>query len=203
MNRLLTNVRKICRSNFLRDRKGAAAVEFALIVPALLVLYFMTMEFAQAIDTSKKVSRIAGQVADLVTQQHGSVTPDELDSIVEVSAPILAPYRRSAPVVTVTAIRISDDSKPKAEVVWSRRYNGDRATRGLSPGTIVTVPESLMVRGTFLVRAEAALEYWPVIAWSAQGLAAMGLAGALFPIDMAERYYLRPRHNPIISCTAC
>lgn len=187
---------------FLRDRRGVAAVEFALIVPILLVLYFMTMEIAQAIDINKKVSRIASQVADLVTQQK-TVTPAVLDSIMKISVPILAPYGRSAPVITVTAIMVSNDKNPEAEVVWSRRYSGGSGSRGLPAGTKVTVPESLMTPGAFFVRAETELEYWPVIAWSAQGLGAMGIAGTLFPIDMGERYFLRPRHVPAIPCSSC
>ena len=56
-------------SRFWSDRRGIAAVEFALIMPILLIMYFLTMEASQAIETSKKVSRIGSMVADLVTQQ--------------------------------------------------------------------------------------------------------------------------------------
>ena len=51
------------------DRRGVAAIEFALVAPLLLCMYFVTMEVSQAIETNKKVSRIGSMVADLVTQQ--------------------------------------------------------------------------------------------------------------------------------------
>ena len=51
------------------DRRGVAAIEFALVVPLLLCMYFVTMEVSQAIETNKKVSRVGSMVADLVTQQ--------------------------------------------------------------------------------------------------------------------------------------
>ena len=54
---------------FCSDRRGVAAIEFAFIVPVLLIMYFVTMEASQAIETSKKVSRIGSMVADLITQQ--------------------------------------------------------------------------------------------------------------------------------------
>ena len=41
----------------LGDRRGVAALEFALIAPLLLSMYFVTMEVAQAIESNKKVGR--------------------------------------------------------------------------------------------------------------------------------------------------
>ncbi|TIV71910.1 MAG: pilus assembly protein, partial [Mesorhizobium sp.] len=66
-----------------RDRRGVAAIEFAFIVPVLLIMYFITMEASQAIETSKKVSRIGSMVADLVTQQQ-TVVKANLDAIMKI-----------------------------------------------------------------------------------------------------------------------
>lgn len=184
------------------DERGVAAVEFALIVPILLVLYFITLEVAQAIDTNKKVNRVASQVADLITQQP-TMTPDEVDAIMKISRPILEPYRRSEAEVIVTAIRVTDEDTPKAEVAWSRRYSNGSYSRAEPAGTVVTIPDSLMTRDAFYVRAETKLEYWPVIGLSAQELGVAGVAGAMFPINMSERYYLRARQTRTIPCNAC
>ncbi|TIO04469.1 MAG: pilus assembly protein, partial [Mesorhizobium sp.] len=70
-------------ARFCLDRRGVAAIEFAFIVPVLLIMYFITMEASQAIETSKKVSRIGSMVADLVTQQT-SVTKADLDAIMKI-----------------------------------------------------------------------------------------------------------------------
>ncbi|RVB65100.1 pilus assembly protein, partial [Mesorhizobium sp. M7A.F.Ca.CA.002.04.1.1] len=70
-------------SLFWSDRRGIAAVEFALIMPILLIMYFLTMEASQAIETSKKVSRIGSMVADLVTQQT-SVLKADVDAIMQI-----------------------------------------------------------------------------------------------------------------------
>ena len=51
------------------DKRGVAALEFALIAPLLLSMYFVTMEVAQGIEANKKVGRVGSMVADLVTQQ--------------------------------------------------------------------------------------------------------------------------------------
>ena len=86
-------------AGLLRDRRGVAALEFALIVPLLLSMYFVTMEVSQAIETNKKVGRVGSMVADLVTQQQ-TITKAELDAIMRSASrrcsPTTADSRRSS-----------------------------------------------------------------------------------------------------------
>ena len=187
----------------LGDNKGVAAVEFALIAPVLLSLYFVTMEVAQAIETNKKISRVASMVADLVTQQQASISRQELDAILVIGESILTPYNRSDPVIDVTAIRITDESSPKARVEWSRRLSNGSTARGEPVGAIVQIPESLRVRNSFLIRVSGQLDYRPVITWTAEQKASLGLLGAFDQIGMNETYYLRPRMTHDIACSSC
>jgi len=191
-----------CLTSFLRDKRGAAALEFALIVPLLLALYFLTLEFSQAIDANRRVGRLASQVADLVTQQR-ELTKDELRSLMTIGKAALVPYRRSEPVITVTAIQITDEPNPRPKVVWSRALLDDALVYAERPGDITEVPESLLVRGAFLIRAEANLDYRPVILWRASAKEALGLEAAFDSISMSKRYYLRPRQTPSIPCGDC
>jgi len=191
-----------CLTSFLRDKRGAAALEFALIVPLLLALYFLTLEFSQAIDANRRVGRLASQVADLVTQQR-ELTKDELRSLMTIGKAALVPYRRSEPVITVTAIQITDEPNPRPIVVWSRALLDDALVYAERPGDITEVPESLLVRGAFLIRAEANLDYRPVILWRASAKEALGLEAAFDSISMSKRYYLRPRQTPSIPCGNC
>ena len=138
------------------DRRGVAAVEFALIVPILLVMYFMTMEASQAIETSKKVSRIGSMVADLVTQQPTIVKAD-LDAIMKIGTSTLQPYNRSRRQSPSPAIQITDETSPKVLVVWSRKLVGGAYSAGAAADTTTTVPATLKVAGTFLIRVESNL----------------------------------------------
>ncbi|MEQ9246158.1 MAG: pilus assembly protein, partial [Nitratireductor sp.] len=52
--------------DFARNRRGVAAIEFAIIAPILFAMYFLTLEFGQAIDVNKKVSRAANMAGDLI-----------------------------------------------------------------------------------------------------------------------------------------
>lgn len=185
-----------------RERGGVAAIEFAFIAPVLLVLYFVTMEVSQGVDTNKKVARIASMVADLTTQQQ-TVVPATLDAIMEIGAAIIQPYNRTAPDIEITAIRVTDEATPRALVSWSRQLEGGATSRPFTVDTEVTIPEQLMIPNTFLIRVASRLDYRPVIAWSADGKQTLGLTSAFDQISMAEQYYLRPRMSATIPCTGC
>src|SRR5690349_6383522 len=81
-------------ARFSGDRRGVAALEFALIAPLLLCTYFVTMEVAQAIETHKKIGRVGSMVADLVTQQQ-AMSKAELEAIMAIGEATLLPYNRS------------------------------------------------------------------------------------------------------------
>lgn len=189
---------------FLRDRRGVAAIEFAFVAPILFALYFLTAEIGQAIDTNKKVSRVASMVGDLVAQQP-SVTASELDAIMKIGGALLKPYSRSNADVGVVAIQVSNDTAPVARVAWSRRLVGGTGRKGVAAGTVVTVPDKLLVKGSFYVLATAELGYRPIITWSQQGRESLGLM-AMAGFDnmrMEERFYLRPRMSSAITCDTC
>lgn len=185
-----------------RDRRGVAAIEFAFIAPVLLSLYFVTMEVAQGIEANKKVGRIGSMVADLVTQQL-SVDTDALDAIMKIGGAILQPYNRTKPTIVITAIKISDDSAPKATIEWSRKMVDGKFSAGPAAKEEVKVPPKLLIRNTFLIRVSSELDYRPVITWTAQQKAALGLAAAFDNIEMQETYYLRPRMSAEIGCDDC
>lgn len=186
----------------LKDRRGVAAVEFALVAPLMLCMYFVTMEVSQGIETNKKIGRVGSMVADLITQQQ-KTSKSEIDAILKIAESIIQPYARSDPRIVVTAIEVTDETTPKVQVVWSRKLVDGAYSRDANAGTATTVPDALKVRGTFLVRVESELSYRPVITWSASQKTALGLASAFDGIDMSKAYYLRPRMSNTIPCDDC
>lgn len=189
-------------AGFRRDRRGIAAIEFALIAPILLAMYFLTMEASQAIETNKKLSRVSSMVADLVAQQ-SSVTKSDLDAIMKIADSTLLPYQRSKPTIIITGIDISGGSAPAATVNWSRKIVNGTSSAADSNGKATSVPASLMLPNTFLVRVEGKLGYKPVISWNDNDKSFLGLSGAFDLISMGETYYLRPRMTASISCSDC
>lgn len=197
MKKLAAGIRRLGK-----DRRGVAAVEFALIVPILLILYFLTMEASQGIETSKKVSRANATVADLVAQQ-STVDPDSLKAILEIADTTLRPYYRSEPDIVITAIEVVGKDNPKAQVAWEYKVVGDSYGPGAVAGSATTLPNELTTEGAFLVRVTSTLAYVPVIAWSDDAVKTTGIASIFSHITMGETNYVRPRMTTTISCPNC
>jgi Flp pilus assembly protein TadG len=189
-------------ARLIQDRKGVAAVEFALVAPLLLSMYFVTMEVAQGIESNKKVGRVGSMVADLITQQ-SEITPSQLDAIMKIGGAILQPYNRSTPKIVVTAIDITANPGSEVKVAWSRKLEDGNNGKGPTTITAADVPATLNIPGTFLVRVESYLDYKPLITWSAGAKSTLGLMAAFNNISMKETYYLRPRMSPTIKCETC
>jgi Flp pilus assembly protein TadG len=183
---------------FWRDRRGAAAVEFALIAPLLLGMYFMSVEAGSAIETKRKLSRAAALIGNIVSQQE-SVTKANLKDIVTIGQTLLQPYNRGdPPAVTITGITMNSATPPQPTVAWSYSQGGTALTKG----NAISVPEKLLTPGRFLVLVNSSLAYKPMIAWDASGSSTVGITTVFNNIGMTETHYEAPRFADV-TCTDC
>ncbi|MGH6763268.1 MAG: TadE/TadG family type IV pilus assembly protein [Phyllobacterium sp.] len=191
-------------ARFGRDQKGVAAVEFAIVVPILLLLFLGTVEVATGLETNKKVDRISSMVGDLIAQQ-SSVTESDISAIFDIGQSTLAPYKTDVARIIVTAIKIDDveGANPPARVQWSLQKTGSSTSTPYVKNSLVDIPTSLRTKGAFLIKVETKLAYLPLIAWTINDTVTThtGITGK--GISMAETYYLRPRLVEIIPCSDC
>jgi Flp pilus assembly protein TadG len=116
----------------------------------------------------------------------------------------LQPYHRSAPNIVITAIQMTDEASPSAKVVWSRKVVDGTYSADAKKDDPTTVPATLRIRNTFLIRVESKLGYTPIISWDPDNAKRAGLTSSFFStINMGETYYLRPRRSTTIPCGNC
>ena len=198
----ITDMARALAKRFRSDRRGVAAIEFALVVPLMLVMYLGTIEISSAVSINRKVSRIAATVADLVTQQT-EVTKTSLAGMMEIGEAILYPYTAERPVIRIIGINVDSSFPEGGKVVWSRRFNkGTLDDGGLTAGENTWVPSDLRIDGTFLVRVDTSLDYVPIVNWLI-GDTIGTVKDGVGVIEMEERYFLRPRIGAAIDCTDC
>jgi Flp pilus assembly protein TadG len=179
--------------SFGQRKDGAAAIEFALVVPLMLSLYFGTLELSQGIEVNKKVGRASSLVADLVTQQ-AAVTKADIVAISNIAAATLQPYKRSAAIVELVAIQVGNETPPKARVTWSQRVTAGVGSSLLTVGDIINIPSEYLIANSFIMRGTVKVDYYPFTTYQINSVT-NGKKG----IAMRKEYYLKPR----IANTVC
>jgi Flp pilus assembly protein TadG len=139
-----------------RDASGVAAIEFAVIVPIMLVLFFGTVEYSRAVAVDRKVSLVVRALSDL-TSQNTSVGTNQLSNIFNAGIGILSPY--SATPVNARIMELYIDPNLVVKTIWT-------ATSGTTPPTgTVSVPTALKIAGTYLIYSEVSYQYLPIVAF--------------------------------------
>jgi Flp pilus assembly protein TadG len=166
-----------------RDQRGNAAVEFAVIVPLMLVMFFGTVEFSSAVAVNRKISMITQQLADLASR-YTTIDDTDVTNFGKIGDAMLTPYASTPLKATITEIYI-DPTTGVARAQWSK---GD-VPRGT--GTTVPVPPNLIARDAankiianqYLIFSEASYLYQPAVGY------VMGVAG----VTLSDKTYMRPR----------
>lgn len=168
MNRLLRS--------FKRNREGASAVEFAILAPLLISLYFGCVEITDGIAADRKVTLTAGALANL-TSQSQTITVDGMTNILNASAAIIKPYSVGNLAATITCLYMDADGTTK--VKWSATLNGTARTEG----STVTLPSAdLVAPGNSLVWSEVSYSYTPVVGYTITGT-----------LPLSDQMFMSPR----------
>src|SRR5688572_12174866 len=88
-------------SEFVRDKRGVSAVEFAMLLPLMLTLYLGGVEVSQGISIDRKVTLTARTVADLVAQV-ATIDTAGVNAALGAATAIMAPYPDGNAKVTVS-----------------------------------------------------------------------------------------------------
>ncbi len=115
-------IQRTQRRRLRRDRKGIAAVEFALIAPALIVLFMGVIELTFRFHASQEATRYVHQAADLIAREHGMTTND-LDAIYDASVHMMKPLDTTSNLdMDVLAVALEDDGDGGIDkrVLWRR-----------------------------------------------------------------------------------
>lgn len=159
MNRMQRRLLK----RFLRNDQGVAAVEFALILPFLLLLYLGSIEASSLFTVDRRVDVISTTVADLVARwnpNQGAITQADLGDYFRAAEGIIAPYATTNLSQLVSVLEVDGDGE--ATVVWSCGFNG---ASSIAAGTLYTLGPQMqtMAAGGYLVAATTRYPYKPVL----------------------------------------
>lgn len=173
-----------------RDKSGVAAIEFAMIVPIMVMLFFGTVEFSQALTVDRRVAQIASTMADLVAQ-YDTLTYTQVDNIHVVAKSLILPYSESPLKVGVWNLKKTGTAPPVADK--GKAYTG--AVNRLGQTYSETVPPGLLddqAAGVevCVVMSEVEYAFTPTIGqWLTSG------------VTLTEKFYLKPRKSNCVEMT--
>jgi len=159
MDRPFAKYVSVLGRRFARSERGVAAVEFALILPLMAMLYLGGFEVMEGISAKRQVTQTASTIALIVTQYSNISASQQMPGIMAASSAVLTPFSASNATVTVSLIKI--DSSGQATVSWS--CTSANCTSGRPTGQVVTVPGALDIPNTYLVFGETTYTYKPLI----------------------------------------
>ncbi|MCD2172638.1 TadE/TadG family type IV pilus assembly protein [Rhizobium sp. C4] len=193
--RLKTAARQLAKpsalSRLLRARDGVGAVEFALIVPILLIIYLMSFEITVAISITRKTTHASSDIADLVTQKT-SVDKAFLSTMPNVAKATIAPYASTGVALKISGITI--DAASVARIAWSWQSTGGVP---YAVGSTATIPSDLAIANSFVVRSELSLPYSLL-------LYLPGMSGTQMQnFTIKKDFYYRQRVGNNITCSDC
>jgi Flp pilus assembly protein TadG len=154
MPKILFRACRFLPGRFVDDRTGASAVEFALLLPIMLLLYAGSSEISEALTIDRKVNRVASTVGDLVTQQ-STVGPQQMTNILKASSTVMQPYDTSEIAMMVMAVDIDADGAQT--VAWSVSEGMSGAIGGSPPP--IQVPADIAAPGTQIIVTQVRYSY--------------------------------------------
>jgi hypothetical protein len=197
-----------------RDKSAAAAVEFALTAPAMLMMMAMIVFAGEGFEVQRKVTMTMRTLTDLVTQQcdvgpsppvYAAPCPSNtytFTQIINAACMVMAPYVQSVSPCTdpnlnftIAEIQTNGSTSGSGAQVWCKAYNTSNCPGGSFPSNLSTSP--------YLIYGNVQYIYNPLGLWFQSG-----------NVTFSDNFYMLPRitsvspapptaNSPYVACSGC
>ena len=154
------------------DRKGAAALEFALIFPVLFVLHIAAVEALGVYQAQRNVAHIASAMAD-ITAQNRSVSTAELDDVLLASVSMIHPFPNVDLQQRISSLSANSSGSIAVDWTVKKAYSGSAGP---------SVPSGYLAANESVIVTDVIYDYRPTF-------------GLFLPdtIRFTRHAYVRPR----------
>jgi len=164
--------------NIRADQDGVSAIEFALIAPLMVTLFFGGIEISLLMQADRRVTTVASTIGDLASRET-ILSNSDVNDIFLASTLLLSPLDPTIAQVRLTSLVANEDGD--VTVAWSDGCN----LRGRVPGSSVDdLPEDIIPANGAIIMAEISYNYESEIAFTIQNSR-----------TLTDRFFLRPRRS--------
>lgn len=170
------------------NKKGSISIEFALLLPLMVVFFMGTASLMNIISCYQKVHITARSIADMVAQNSNStISASDVDSILNTGVLTLWPFDTSQAHITVTSFVQENDGVPK--VLWSR------GSEPRSKNSTYPVLDGFSThRNTSFIYSEVEFNDRNII---------FSILNVINPSLLSEDIAMTPRNVDVIDCSDC
>jgi Flp pilus assembly protein TadG len=157
------------------NEKGISAVEFALIAPLMVLIYFGCIELSLLMRVDRRVTTTASSLGDL-TARLVTVSDADMQELFNAASVTMQPYSADTARMRITSVIDNGDGQTRVD--WSDGHNIPPYTKG----ALITVPAGLVPNPGSVIVAEVEFEY--------ESTLGVVLDGSQ---TLKDVFYLRPR----------
>lgn len=183
--RLLAPVRRLGRRRLWRNQSGLASIEFAFLLPIMILVYLGTVDVSLIITADRKATNIASALGDLVGQST-QISDDDISDIFAAADAMIEPLPDENLSIVITSV-VADENGATT-VDWSEAHNGTAA----GSGAAFAVPDGLTEPNSSVIVATVSYTY--------ASPASEFLSGESITLD--STYYFRPRRTTQVARVA-
>lgn len=168
---------------FARNARGVAAVEFALILPVMLMMLGLCVIAGEALAIGQQVTATARTIVDIVSKNN-QLSTAQMTAILNAAAYTMAPYDNTH--LSMVVAEIQTNGSGAATVTWSSAaFNGTALTKGAP----FTLPASMSVANATYIYGQASYAFTP-----------LGVGFALSqPLPLSDVAYFSPRVSTAVN----
>ena len=167
--------RKLGLKSLIRNEDGISAVEFAIIAPLMVLIFFGCIELSLLMRADRRVTSTASSLGDL-TSRLASATDEDMRQLYNAATVMMQPYPASETRMRITSI--VDNGNGQKRVAWSDGHNMTART----VNSLVQVPDGIVPQPGSVILTEVEYDYS-----SSVGLVISET------MTVSDTFYLRPR----------
>lgn len=118
-----------------QEDKGVVAIEFAIILPVLLITFIGLFDISNLVYCRNKMSRTAQEIGNVVTR-NSTITKPQMDALLQGASLIAYPFDfpTSGKIIVTCVSRQNPNNTP--QIMWTNSYGGGAGTSKIGTNSL-------------------------------------------------------------------